>query len=300
MKPGAIHTDALGSPIAVTNATGAVIERNDYEPYGTIIGKPNYQGFGFTGHLQDSETGLAYMQQRYYDPTVGRFLSVDPVTALSSPVGMFNRYKYAANNPYRFVDPDGRQEKQEQERERRDTRSFGGHPAAGGMSVSGVPATATDRQKDMVAVASSGHASPEAAAVKFGNDTQQKAKEDQREPQSGIVKLADKNYAYTKPMWGPKGEKIVSVAEYTRALVAVYGANALGLAHGHFDGNLMFSPADVGNSEFLTFMHNQAGETRMLNADILRREIRNGSFRNVDHLLQVKQGANGKCIGGCD
>ena len=48
------------------------------------------------------------MQQRYYDPTVGRFLSVDPVTALSSPVGMFNRYKYAANNPYRFVDPDGR------------------------------------------------------------------------------------------------------------------------------------------------------------------------------------------------
>ena len=104
------HTDALGSPVAVTNAAGAVIERNDYEPYGTIIGKPNYQGFGFTGHLQDSETGLTYMQQRYYDPTVGRFLSVDPVTALSNPVGMFNRYKYAANNPYRFVDPDGRYE----------------------------------------------------------------------------------------------------------------------------------------------------------------------------------------------
>ena len=51
------------------------------------------------------------MQQRYYDPQIGRFLSVDPVTALSSPVGMFNRYKYAANNPYRFADPDGRKEK---------------------------------------------------------------------------------------------------------------------------------------------------------------------------------------------
>ena len=102
------HTDALGSPIAVTNQAGTVIERNDYEPYGAIIGKPNYQGIGFTGHVQDAATGLTYMQQRYYDPQVGLFLSVDPVTALSSPVGMFNRYWYANNNPYKFTDPDGR------------------------------------------------------------------------------------------------------------------------------------------------------------------------------------------------
>jgi RHS repeat-associated protein len=104
------HTDALGSPVAVTNQAGQVVERNEYEPYGAVIGKPNYQGIGFTGHVQDAATGLTYMQQRYYDPQVGLFLSVDPVTALSSPVAMFNRYKYAANNPYRFVDPDGRAE----------------------------------------------------------------------------------------------------------------------------------------------------------------------------------------------
>lgn len=48
------------------------------------------------------------MQQRYYDPTIGRFLSVDPVTALSDPVNYFGRYHYAANNPYKFTDPDGR------------------------------------------------------------------------------------------------------------------------------------------------------------------------------------------------
>ncbi|WP_175502021.1 RHS repeat-associated core domain-containing protein [Pseudoxanthomonas sp. YR558] len=102
------HTDALGSPVAVTNQAGAVIERNDYEPYGAMIGKPSYQGIGYTGHFQDGATGLTYMQQRYYDPTVGLFLSVDPVTAYSNPVGMFNRYRYAANNPYRFLDPDGR------------------------------------------------------------------------------------------------------------------------------------------------------------------------------------------------
>ena len=102
------HTDALGSPVAVTNQTGAVIERSDYEPYGAVIGKPNYQGIGYTGHVQDAATGLTYMQQRYYDPLIGRFLSVDPVTAMSDPTRFFNRYKYASNNPYKFIDPDGR------------------------------------------------------------------------------------------------------------------------------------------------------------------------------------------------
>lgn len=102
------HTDALGSPIAVTNEAGAVIDRNDYEPYGAIIGKPNFNGIGYTGHVMDGATGLTYMQQRYYDQSIGRFLSVDPVTADAKTGGNFNRYWYANNNPYRFVDPDGR------------------------------------------------------------------------------------------------------------------------------------------------------------------------------------------------
>jgi RHS repeat-associated protein len=102
------HTDALGSPVAVTNEAGSVIERNDYEPYGAIIGKPNKSGIGYTGHVMDGDTGLTYMQQRYYDQSIGRFLSVDPVTANSSTGANFNRYMYANNNPYRFVDQDGR------------------------------------------------------------------------------------------------------------------------------------------------------------------------------------------------
>jgi len=56
----------------------------------------------------DADTGLVYAQQRYYDPIVGRFLSVDPVTADAGSGGNFNRYWYANNNPYRFTDPDGR------------------------------------------------------------------------------------------------------------------------------------------------------------------------------------------------
>jgi len=48
------------------------------------------------------------MQQRYYDPVAGRFLSVDPVTTDAKTGGHFNRYVYADNNPYRYTDPDGR------------------------------------------------------------------------------------------------------------------------------------------------------------------------------------------------
>ena len=102
------HTDALGSPVAVTNAAGTVTERNDYEPYGAVIGKPTYSGIGYTGHVMDGGTGLTYMQQRYYDPIIGRFMSVDPVSANRMNGVGFNRYLYANANPYHYVDPDGR------------------------------------------------------------------------------------------------------------------------------------------------------------------------------------------------
>ncbi|MCY7354816.1 MAG: hypothetical protein LH470_07035, partial [Lysobacter sp.] len=65
------HTDALGSPVAVTNEAGQVIDRTQYEPFGAAIGKPAYDGIGYTGHVQDGATGLTYMQQRYYDPQIG-------------------------------------------------------------------------------------------------------------------------------------------------------------------------------------------------------------------------------------
>lgn len=48
------------------------------------------------------------MQQRYYDPIIGRFYSNDPVGFTASNPMMFNRYAYANNNPYKYRDPDGR------------------------------------------------------------------------------------------------------------------------------------------------------------------------------------------------
>jgi len=93
--------------VAITDAAGNVIERNEYEPYGSDLTGAK-DGPGYTGHVSDAATGLSYMQQRYYDAQIGRFLSVDPVTADSATGANFNRYWYANNNPYKFNDPDGR------------------------------------------------------------------------------------------------------------------------------------------------------------------------------------------------
>jgi len=60
---------------------------------------------GYTGHKFDADTGLSYMQARYYDPVIGRFYSNDPVGFTN--VHTFNRYAYANNNPYKYTDPNG-------------------------------------------------------------------------------------------------------------------------------------------------------------------------------------------------
>lgn len=103
-----IHTDALGSVVAESDADGNVVKRYDYEPYGALVGGELADGPGYTGHVSDATTGLNYMQQRYMDSQLGVFLSVDPVTAYQQPLQQFNRYRYANGNPYRFTDPDGR------------------------------------------------------------------------------------------------------------------------------------------------------------------------------------------------
>ncbi|WP_102797438.1 RHS repeat domain-containing protein [Bowmanella denitrificans] len=78
-----------------------------YRPYGESI-EGAIDDVGYTGHKFDTDLGLSYMQARYYDPVIGRFYSNDPVGwTPKNPVMSFNRYAYANNNPYKYVDPDG-------------------------------------------------------------------------------------------------------------------------------------------------------------------------------------------------
>ena len=107
------HTDAIGNVRAITDASGNVIERHDYQPYGEEwLPQGGTQPLRFTGKERDAETGLDYFGARYYGSRIGRFTTVDPVYTwrenLLDPQ-RWNRYAYARNNPLRYVDPDGRE-----------------------------------------------------------------------------------------------------------------------------------------------------------------------------------------------
>lgn len=99
------HTDMLGSVVAESDSAGNITSRSHYEPFGKRLGGDK-AGIGYTGHLQDEDLNLTYMQARYYDPLIGRFYANDPIGFRD--VHSFNRYSYANNNPYKYVDPDGK------------------------------------------------------------------------------------------------------------------------------------------------------------------------------------------------
>jgi len=105
------HLDALGSPVAATDAQGNVVWTEQYKPFGERLqNDPNAQSNSrwYTGHTHDEDTGLTYAGARYYDPVVGRFMATDPKDFAEGNLQSFNRYAYANNNPYTYIDPDGR------------------------------------------------------------------------------------------------------------------------------------------------------------------------------------------------
>ena len=105
------HNDAAGTPALATDANGNLLWKETYLPYGkkqTNAAASATNPIGFTGKPYDNATGLSYMGARYYDPLVGRFTGIDPKGFDPAHIQSFNRYAYANNNPYKFVDPDGR------------------------------------------------------------------------------------------------------------------------------------------------------------------------------------------------
>ena len=99
--------DHLGSTRALVDEAGAVTAAYDYWPYGKVLASSGTGSthFRFTGHERDSESGLDYMLARSYAYDVGRFLRPDPMQGEYPGI---SPYAYAANNPLKFVDPDGR------------------------------------------------------------------------------------------------------------------------------------------------------------------------------------------------
>lgn len=109
-------SDHLSSTTIATDIEGRVIETIEYYPYGRIRYHDNREDvsyYKFTGKELDEETGLFYFGARYYDPVVGRFISVDPLYAddqsrdMDKPQNL-NLYAYPRNNPILYVDPEGK------------------------------------------------------------------------------------------------------------------------------------------------------------------------------------------------
>ena len=112
--------DHLGSPRVVSDKNGAVLDRKDFSAFGEESTSAQRTSNGeytaadqlrqnYTGYEKDSESKLEFAQARYYNPTHGRFTSVDPLTAsatIRNPQ-TFNRYSYVLNSPYKFSDPLG-------------------------------------------------------------------------------------------------------------------------------------------------------------------------------------------------
>ncbi|MGN6482701.1 RHS repeat-associated core domain-containing protein [Luteibacter sp.] len=102
------YTDPQGTVLMTTDASGNQKSHSERSPFGRQVASDQPDGPGYTGHVDDGESQLIYMQARYYDGALGRFLSMDPLPAVPANLDRFNRYQYAGNSPYNNIDPDGR------------------------------------------------------------------------------------------------------------------------------------------------------------------------------------------------
>jgi len=98
-----LHHDRLGSVIALSDDSGALLQACSYSPFGQTASLAG-TAFGFTGQRFDSEVGLYNYKARVYAPAIGRFLQPDPI---GFDGGDLNLYSYVQNDSSNLTDPSG-------------------------------------------------------------------------------------------------------------------------------------------------------------------------------------------------
>ncbi len=107
-----VQVEADGTLRSATIADAEAVTRTSYTPYGELRGADNLAtDRGWLGQVEDrvdgaSGTGLTYLNARYYDPVLSRFLSPDPLMNPDDPRTL-DAYRYADNNPVSFTDASG-------------------------------------------------------------------------------------------------------------------------------------------------------------------------------------------------
>ena len=115
--------NAQGDVLAITNGgAGTILCKYQYDSWGKLLAVKDSYGndissdknnianinpIRYRGYYYDTETGLYYLQSRYYDPVMGRFVNADSIADTGAGLLATNLYIYAANNPINNSDPTG-------------------------------------------------------------------------------------------------------------------------------------------------------------------------------------------------
>ena len=107
--------NVLGDVMAIRDHSGNVVATYKYDAWGNIMDQSgsmaNVNPFRYRGYYYDVETGFYYLQTRYYDPEIMRFINADNyelVGTLARTPGQLNMYAYCNNNPVMFTDKTGK------------------------------------------------------------------------------------------------------------------------------------------------------------------------------------------------
>ncbi|XOV77668.1 MAG: RHS repeat-associated core domain-containing protein [Aestuariibacter sp.] len=105
-----LHSDHLGGATAMSDTGGNKTgEINRFYPFGEYRtgGESEYTDQGFTGHKENRDIGLTYMNARFYVPGIGRFASADSIVPDQQNPQTFSRFSYVNNSPLNLIDPSG-------------------------------------------------------------------------------------------------------------------------------------------------------------------------------------------------
>ena len=104
-------TNLQGDIVAIVDKDGNEVASYTYNAYGEIISQSGAMAdinpLRYRGYYYDAETGLYYLQSRYYDATTGRFINADDYASTGQDFSGCNMFAYCGNNPTNFCDPSG-------------------------------------------------------------------------------------------------------------------------------------------------------------------------------------------------